>query len=530
MDLSGTIVAIATGVGGAISVIRVGGSSAIEIVGSVFHAASGKPLASNKGYTLHYGTIIEQSGGGEEVIDDVVVSLFRAPRSYTGEDMVEISCHGSTYIQQRIVELLIRHGARSAQAGEFTIRAFLNGKLDLAQAESVADMIASTDRATHAMALQQIRGGYSSEFHSLRERLVELVSLLELELDFAEEDVSFADRTELSKIIEDIERRVDKLLESFRLGNTLKNGVPVAIVGEPNVGKSTLLNTLLNEDRAMVSDIAGTTRDVIEESLNINGIRFRFIDTAGIRETTDRLEQMGIERTMSSIERAAIIVLLVDAERGSAAIADSLRTMSLREDQKLCVVVNKIDKLSQAELDLVLNEVRTAVESISVELGVSEGCERSSDAGVAESKERNECKELNDSNECKELPSTVNAIGEDVENKLEMGSKVVESSVIPMCAKSGLGVPALLHFLSEGISAAPLYNGDTVVSNARHYEALHGSKIALANARQAMSTSLPTDLLTQEIHHTLHHLSLITGEITTNDILHSIFSKFCIGK
>lgn len=473
MNHQDTIAAVATGVGGALAVIRVSGKQAIDICNRTFRARSGKSLNEAAGYTLHYGDITDSCN---EVIDDVVLSLFRAPRSYTGEDMVEISCHASQYIQGRILRTLISLGARSAEPGEFTIRAFLAGKLDLSQAEAVADMIASTDRATHALATNQMRGGYSSEFTALREQLIELVSLLELELDFGEEDVEFADRTKLAGLVERVQERVTSLLDSFTLGNAIKEGVAVAIVGSPNVGKSTLLNTLLCEERAMVSDIAGTTRDVIEESLNINGIRFRFIDTAGIRETSDKLEQMGIERTFSSILRARIVILLVEASSASAdSVRDCIASLTLRNDQKLCVVINKIDKLEGLELDpLPDSPLQTMLKSIHAT-----------------------------------TPNT---------------------PIIAISAKIGTGIQRLREFLAADVSADPIYHGNTVVSNARHYEALQGAKSSLERAGAAMQTNLPADLLSQDLQETLHHLGLITGEITTNDILASIFSKFCIGK
>lgn len=465
---SDTIVAIATGVGGAIAVIRVGGERAIEVCDAVFASAVGKPLANRKGYTMCYGTILDRQQAQPRVIDDVVVSLFRSPNSYTGEDMVEISCHGSSYIQKEIVKVLIASGARNAEAGEFTIRAFLNGKLDLSQAEAVADMIASTDRATHALASQQMRGGYSNEIQVLRDKLVELVALLELELDFSEEDVVFADREELKLVIANIESKISLLLNSFDLGNSLKSGVAVAIVGKPNVGKSTLLNALLKEDRAMVSQIAGTTRDVIEESLNVDGVRFRFIDTAGIRETSDVLEQMGIERTYDSIARARIVLFMIDAQDIATPedVLDSIKKLNLDNTQKLCLVVNKIDTIGSVASEELLSNL----------------------------------------------------------------GNTTQLSVVGLAAKTGSGVEKLLAFLSEYISAEPLYSGDTVVSNVRHYESFCNAQLALERAQDGLSSNLPADLLSQDVRESLHHLGTITGEITSDDILSTIFSKFCIGK
>lgn len=331
-----TIVAPATAAGGAIAVVRMSGPSALAICDTVFSGA--RRAGEAAGYTVLYGTIAD----GARVLDDVLVTVFRAPHSYTGEDAVEISCHGSRYIVRELLALLVRRGARMATPGEFTSRAFLGGKLDLSQAEAVADLIASGSRAAHTLATDQMRGGYSAELETLRGELLRLASLLELELDFGEEEVEFADRTELRAAMERIGAKIDRLIDSFALGNAIKEGVAVAIAGAPNVGKSTLLNRLLNEERAMVSEIAGTTRDVIEERANIGGILFRFLDTAGIRSTDDRLERMGIERTMESIRRAQLVIHLIDASALAAAIPEP--DFALRPDQKLLTVANKIDR------------------------------------------------------------------------------------------------------------------------------------------------------------------------------------------
>ncbi|MFI3281082.1 MAG: tRNA uridine-5-carboxymethylaminomethyl(34) synthesis GTPase MnmE [Rikenellaceae bacterium] len=336
------IVAPATLTGGAIAIIRLSGAGSITLCDKVFRSKKGK-LEDATTHTLHYGDIVE----GDHIVDDVLVSIFRAPHSYTGEESVEISCHGSHYIVQEIIGLLLSCGARSAEAGEFTTRAYLAGRMDLSQAEAVADMIASTSKAQHAMASTQMRGGYSSRLSELREQLVELAALLELELDFSEEEVEFADRSRLSHLMRSLSKEIEKLSSSFALGNAIKRGVQVAIVGEPNAGKSTLLNALLNDQRAMVSEIAGTTRDLIEEEIVIDGITFRFIDTAGVHATDDKLELMGIERTHSAIERAQIVIHLMDAQ-----VADSISAAkdgfeqylsSLRDNQKIIKVVNKID-------------------------------------------------------------------------------------------------------------------------------------------------------------------------------------------
>ena len=476
METIGTIVAPATAPGGALAVIRVSGSEAIALCDGIFRGPGGT-LSAARGYTLHYGEIVN----GRAVVDQVVVSLFRTPRSYTGEDMVEISCHASPYILQQIIQLLIAAGARIAAPGEFTVRAFLAGKIDLVQAEAVADLIASTGRADHAMAANQLRGGYSAEFSALRGELVRLVSLLELELDFGEEDVTFADRAELAGLLAQITEKVSVLLDSFALGNAVKQGVGVAIVGSPNVGKSTLLNALLKEERALVSEIPGTTRDVIEEALNIDGIPFRFIDTAGIRATDDALEKMGIERTFSSISRARIILLTVDAgEIGAGAskairesavrqaVRDALEKITPSEDQKMGIILNKIDK----------NRGETG--------------------------------------EWESLTATL---------KAETGYPVVAVS-----AKEGTGLGALTLFLAESVAVEPLYNGSTVISNVRHHEALRHAKKSLECAMQGLQNNISADLLAQDVREVLHYIGTITGEITNDEILGAIFSGFCIGK
>ena len=463
-----TIAAPATAAGGALAVIRVSGGDALTICDRIFRGSA--PLADAEGYTVHYGHIIADG----RTLDDVLVTVFRAPRSYTGEDAAEISCHGSQYIVSETLRLLTAAGARMAQPGEFTIRAYLAGKLDLSQAEAVADIIASSSRASHALAANQMRGGYSAAFDTLREKLLHLTSQLELELDFSEEEVEFADRTQLRDTMRQIKERIDALRSSFSLGNAIKEGVAVAIVGAPNVGKSTLLNRLLNEERAMVSDIAGTTRDVIEERANIDGIVFRFLDTAGIRSTNDTLEQMGIARTMSSIERAQIIIRLIDASQPAVPVsggspssgqtgrksapavasADSAAdtpspNFPLRPDQTLLTVYNKIDKTPRFALP--------------------EG-----------------------------------AVG--------------------ISARNGDGIDDLRRILRDAVDTEALYHGGTVISNSRHYE-------ALSAALDGLRDNLPTDLLSEEIRQVIRHLSGVTGQdIVPEEVLKTIFSKFCIGK
>ncbi len=440
------IVAPATLSGGAIAVVRISGEGSITLVDKIFRPCRGKGIASAKGYTLHYGEIIDN----ENVIDDVMVAIFRAPYSYTSEDSIEISCHGSGYIVQRIIELILSYGGRLAQPGEFTTRAYLAGRIDLSQAEAVADMIASTSRATHTMASTQMRGGYSEKLAVMRSQLVNLSALLELELDFSDEDVEFADRTELKRLMENLRDEVERLRESFKVGNAIKEGVAVAIIGAPNAGKSTLLNTILGEDRAMVSSIAGTTRDSIEETIVLDGVRYRFIDTAGLHTTDDKLENMGIERTYSAISAANIIIQLIDIKNIS-----NTETLSISKDQELIKVANKID--------------------------------------LATDFEPNE-------------------------------------EYIYISAKEGKGLNELLKALTKKIDLESLYKGDIVVSNARHYSHLNDANQSLQNALTALNNNLPSDLLAEDLRHTLHHIGEITGEITNNEVLGKIFSSFCIGK
>lgn len=446
-----TIVAPATAVGGALCVIRLSGRDAITICDSIFQGR--KPLTEARTATLHYGNIVD----GEELVDDVVVSIFRSPRSYTGEDTVEISAHGSRYVINKIISLLTSRGARLAEAGEFTRRAFLAGKLDLSQAEAVADIIASASHSAHAIASTQMRGAYSDELQALRNQLLHITSLLELELDFSEEDVEFADRTELRALLEKILGKVSSLAESFSLGNALKEGIMVAIAGRPNVGKSTLLNRLAGEDRAMVSDIAGTTRDTIEATTNIDGVIYRFIDTAGLHSTDDKLEQMGIERTEQALRKARIILWMQDYNENESTLENYTPT----KDQTLLRVINKIDLRGDKTL----------------------GTEKNS--GVP---------------------------------------------TYYISAKSGEGVEQLIDAFKQTTNASAAYQGEVIVSSQRHYDALMQSRTALVSALSALDNGISSDLLSEDIRQVMHHLGTITGEITSEDILKSIFSQFCIGK
>ena len=448
-----TIIAPATPVGGALCIIRVSGERAIEVSDEVFRGR--RALRDVATATVHYGDIVD----GADVVDDVLVSVFRAPHSYTGENLVEISAHGSRYVVERILALFTRQGVRMAYAGEFTRRAFVAGKMDLSQAEAVADIIAAESRASHAVASTQMRGAYSEELGLLRDKLLHITSMLELELDFSEEDVEFADRSHLEDLLQQTYSRVEELANSFSLGNVLKEGVNVAIAGRPNVGKSTLLNRLVGEQRAMVSDIAGTTRDTIEATCNIGGVVFRFIDTAGLHSTDDVLERMGIERTSEALRRAHIILWLTDDD--STLMNDDMQGYVPSVEQVVYKVVTKIDL--QENYDSVIN---------------------------------------NDN----------------------------PDSVIYLSAKTGVGVDELRNVLQSRFDAQSAYRGDVVVSSQRHYEALWESAESLQAALNALRNGLPTDLLSEDIRQVLYHLGTITGEITSEDVLQNIFSRFCIGK
>ncbi len=458
------ICAIATAPGmGAIAVIRLSGKGCIEICDRIFVSPSHKKLVDVLPNTIHFGKIVNK----EELIDEVLISVFHAPHSFTGEDSIEISCHGSVYIQQRILQLLISSGARLAAPGEFTQRAFLNGKMDLSQAEAVADLIASSSAAAHKMALSQMRGGFSDELMKLRMELLHITSLLELELDFSEEDVEFADRSELRGIAVGIDTLISRLCASFSLGNVIKNGIPVAIVGNTNVGKSTLLNALLKEDRAIVSDIEGTTRDVIEDTINLQGITFRFIDTAGIRHTDDQVENMGIERTFFKIEQARIVLFLIDATKNTEQFFPYYTRVKehLGSDARLLILLNKTDQTDSA--DMILSQIMS----------------------------------------------------------LSSGEKI-----LPIAAKTGYNIHHLVDELVSTINLNALHSGDVIVSNARHYEALSHARLAIERVIAGLDSHLSGEFVSQDIRECLHYLGEITGQITTDEVLGNIFKNFCIGK
>ncbi len=461
-----TIVALATPSGaGAIAIIRVSGKDALTTAASIFESVSGKDILKQKTHTIHLGHIAD----GSKVYDQVLLSIFKGPNSYTGENVVEISCHGSTYIQQQIIQLLLRKGCKMAEPGEFTLRAFLNGKLDLSQAEAVADLISSENEASHQIAMQQMRGGFSNEIAKLREELLNFASLIELELDFAEEDVEFADRTQFHDLLNRIEFVLKRLIDSFAVGNVIKNGIPVAIVGEPNVGKSTLLNALLNEERAIVSEIAGTTRDTIEDELVINGIGFRFIDTAGIRETKDIVESIGIKKTFEKIEQAQVVLYLFESLKFKVQSSEYISEIEKIKNQyplkPLVVVINKVDLLSSHEINNIIKELET--------LNV----------------------------------------------KLETIS-----------AKENTGIEDLKNQLLSFVNTGALRNNETIVTNTRHYDSLLKALEEIQKVKFGLTSGISSDLMAIDIRQALYYFGEITGQVTNDELLGNIFANFCIGK
>ena len=460
-----TITALATAAGsGAVAIIRVSGIDSISIVSKVFSTKSKSSLIKQKSHTIVLGHINDNG----KILDEVLVSVFRNPKSYTGEDVIEINCHGSTYIQQEILQLLLRKGCRMAEPGEFTLRAFLNGKMDLSQAEAVSDLITSDSEASHKIAIQQMRGGFSNEIKHLRDQLLNFAALLELELDFSEEDVEFADRTQFVELLSKIELILKRLIDSFAIGNVIKNGIPVSIVGAPNVGKSTLLNALLNEERAIVSEIAGTTRDTVEDEISLGGLRFRFIDTAGIRETSDVVEGIGIQKTFEKIDKAQVVILLLNAEEFEvSSFKFQVETIKNKNSLKpLIVVLNKIDKLSEgdkAKININLNEIENI-------------------------------------------------------------------TPILLSAKQKTGITELTDKLLSFVNDGSLKNDETIVTNSRHYDSLIKALEEIQNVQAGMRNGLSGDLLAIDLREALYHLGNITGEVTNDELLGHIFSSFCIGK
>ena len=473
-----TICAVSTASGGAIGVVRVSGSQAISITEHIFRAVNGKPLSERKASSLTFGHIVDENN---KVVDEVLVSLFRAPHSYTGEDATEISCHGSSYILQRVVQLLLAAGCEAAAPGEFTQRAFLNGKMDLSQAEAVADVIASTTAASHQVAMSQMRGDFSKQLGALREQLVHLTSLLELELDFSDhEDLEFADRSALDAIAAQIESVTQRLADSFATGNVLKNGLPVAIVGSTNSGKSTLLNALLHDDRAIVSDVHGTTRDVIEDTFTLGGTLFRFIDTAGLRSTEDVVEQMGIARSRQKLEEAKIVLFVIDATQVASQMeALGSEILEAMNGRPLVVLFNKADLLEEKAMNDLLTQ-----------------------------------------------PLAHWISGASLSSQQE--PPIVKLSI---SAKEGLGLDTLTNTLVGLAQENTTSAGDIIVTNARHYAALTAALADIRRVRQGLSTHLSGDFVAQDLRECLFHLAEITGgAVTTDEVLGTIFKNFCVGK
>ena len=560
----GTICAPATIPGtGAISIIRVSGKESLAIADKVIDT-KGVPIAETEGYRLRYGTVFEAGGS---VLDNVIVSVFRAPHSYTGENSVEISCHASRFIVNKILELLVNAGARIAAPGEFTRRAFVNGKMDLAQAEAVADVIASQSAASHRVAMNQLKGGFSSELKVLREKLLTMTSLLELELDFSEEDVEFASRKELGQLVDDSLTHIRRLTASFSRGNAIKNGIPVAIVGATNTGKSTLLNALLGEERAIVSDIAGTTRDTIEETLNIDGILFRFIDTAGIRETDETIEKIGIDRTFKKLGEAAVVLGMTDLSRGEAAVLEDADFI-LSKVNEMGGVKNvglAIDGAETGWAPLAETEGTPLAETGGASLAETEGTPLAetdgtplsetggaSQHGHSDGQERkvvilvNKCDVAGDF--YRDDNGTGYGSGNDLgENMAEIGdnknvnhdnnivslieNKYDNCKVIPISAKTGKGLSTLTKTLGEIGSEITGSTDETLVTNVRHYEALVRAASALERVRAGLHiATLPPDLIAQDLREALYHLGEIVGEISTDETLGNIFRNFCVGK
>ena len=517
-----TICAPATVPGtGAISVIRVSGPDALTIADEVISCRSGN-IRDAQGYTIKFGTISTTDG---HVIDEVLASVFRAPRSYTGEDSVEISCHASSYIVSEVMSLLYAAGARAAEPGEFTQRAYLNGKMDLAQAEAVADVIASQNAAAHRVAFKQMKGGFSSELRDMRSELLELVSLMELELDFSEEEVEFADRSRLDDLLEEITSHVTRLIDSFRLGNAIKNGVPVAIAGATNTGKSTLLNALLGEDRAIVSDVHGTTRDTIEETLNIDGILFRFIDTAGLRETSEVIEKIGIERTFKKISEASVVLGMVDLTRDFETSSETVREIVEKVDfttQKLVILLNKTDICHVNKNVTLYNYIVSNIE----------------DKGITINEIENSSKEVISVPQTEIIAENIGKSSKDsqdhtlstAESYGLKRSRNGQAYIIPISAKTGSGINDLRSVLASTQRDLLADSDTTLVTNQRHVQALADARTSLLRVRDGLASGLPTDLAAQDIREAIYHLGSIVGEISTDEVLGNIFANFCIGK
>ena len=472
--MSDTICALATSQGGALNVIRISGERAIEIVSKIFIQRKGAPLSERRSHSVAFGDICTN---GIEVLDEALITIMRAPNSYTGEDTAEISCHASPYITQQIMISLLDQGARQAQPGEFTMRAFLNGKMDLSRAEAVADLIASTSRASHRLAMNQLKGGFSNELGALRDKLLKLTSLIELELDFSEEDVTFADRSELLQLCNEVEEVMSQLASSFSVGNAVKNGVPVAIVGETNTGKSTLLNALLHEERAIVSDICGTTRDTVEGMMTLSGVTFRFIDTAGLRDTDDIIERIGIERTLEQLKKSSIALWLIDPTAEYEQIEEiAKRLLPVCRGKKLAILVNKSDITDPITLSRMMEFGKLMAEKYGTET--------------------------------------------------EWNS----NDMWAISARQGTNMARLEEFLVRSAALPAISSGDVVVTNVRHYEALTRALANIKEVKQGLDLGLSGDLVSEHLRAAIHNLSEIVGEVTNDEVLGNIFANFCIGK
>ena len=472
--MSDTICALATSQGGALNVIRVSGEKAFDIVSRIFVPRRGQGLTERRSHSAVFGDICTS---GTEVLDEALLTVMRAPNSYTGEDTIEISCHASPYITQQIMISLLDLGARQAAPGEFTMRAFLNGKMDLSRAEAVADLIASTSKASHRLAMNQLKGGFSNELGTLRDKLLRLTSLIELELDFSEEDVEFADRGELMQLCNEVEGVISRLADSFSVGNAVKNGVPVAIVGETNTGKSTLLNALLHEERAIVSDICGTTRDTVEGMMTLSGVTFRFVDTAGLRDTDDVIERIGIERTLEQLRKSSIALWLIDSTAGYIQIEETAsRLLPVCTGKKLAVLVNKCDIIDPLSLSRVMEYGKAMVEKYGKET--------------------------------------------------EWDSR----DLWAISARQGTNMDRLEEFLVRSAALPSISTGDVVVTNVRHYEALVRALENIKEVKQSLANGISGDLVSEPLRAAIRNLSEIVGEVTSDEVLGNIFANFCIGK
>ena len=472
--MSDTICALATSQGGALNVIRVSGEKAFDIVSRIFVPRRGQGLTERRSHSAVFGDICTS---GTEVLDEALLTVMRAPNSYTGEDTIEISCHASPYITQQIMISLLDLGARQAAPGEFTMRAFLNGKMDLSRAEAVADLIASTSKASHRLAINQLKGGFSNELGTLRDKLLRLTSLIELELDFSEEDVEFADRGELMQLCNEVEGVISRLADSFSVGNAVKNGVPVAIVGETNTGKSTLLNALLHEERAIVSDICGTTRDTVEGMMTLSGVTFRFVDTAGLRDTDDVIERIGIERTLEQLRKSSIALWLIDSTAGYIQIEETAsRLLPVCTGKKLAVLVNKCDIIDPLSLSRVMEYGKAMVE------------------------------------------------------KYGNGTEWDSRDLWAISARQGTNMDRLEEFLVRSAALPSISTGDVVVTNVRHYEALVRALENIKEVKQSLANGISGDLVSEPLRAAIRNLSEIVGEVTNDEVLGNIFANFCIGK